>query len=154
MAVTSFLQPRKSLTMKNRRKIRIVFLLRWWYCLGVSSIVVCVVDSFSSTVVVGSKHKFRHEQLLPRFVNKLLPRFIDANDNNNNNNHHHHHHHNVSFVSRDGRNTTTSTTTTGGVYRRIEDWHDESNDPFHVIKHLKREKAKWAKTFEDGGDGI
>jgi hypothetical protein len=40
-------------------------------------------------------------------------------------------------------------------YRRIEDWHDETADPRHAIEHLKRERAKWAKAFEDlGGDGI
>jgi hypothetical protein len=42
-----------------------------------------------------------------------------------------------------------------GSYRRIEDWHEEHHDPSHVIEHLKRERAKWQKTFEDlGGDGI
>lgn len=50
------------------------------------------------------------------------------------------------------QNTTSPTT---GGYRRIEDWHDETHDPKHVIEHLKREQARWTKTFEDlGGDGI
>ena len=47
--------------------------------------------------------------------------------------------------------------TTG--YRPIEDWHDEyrskNADEFKAITHLRREKARWGKTFESlGGDGI
>lgn len=44
-------------------------------------------------------------------------------------------------------------------YRPIEDWHDEyrskNADEFKAITHLRREKARWGKTFESlGGDGI
>ena len=44
-------------------------------------------------------------------------------------------------------------------YRPIEDWHDEYRgkyaDEFKAITHLRREKARWGKTFESlGGDGI
>ena len=47
----------------------------------------------------------------------------------------------------------------GCGYRRIEDWHDDhvkANPEEHqVLTHLKREKARWGKTFESlGGDGI
>lgn len=53
----------------------------------------------------------------------------------------------------DGTSSVSQSNRTG--YRRIEDWHEETYDPTHVIKHLKQEKAKWAKTFEGlGGDGI
>jgi hypothetical protein len=52
-------------------------------------------------------------------------------------------------------NSQTSETNSVGSYRRIEDWHEEHHDPNHVIEHLKREQARWRKTFEDlGGDGI
>lgn len=54
----------------------------------------------------------------------------------------------------DDKNLVSDNNTRTG-YRRIEDWHIETRDPSHVIKHLKLERAKWAKTFEDlGGDGI
>jgi hypothetical protein len=53
-----------------------------------------------------------------------------------------------------GRASPEGTNRTG-VYRRIEDWHDDTHDPTHVIEHLKRERAEWSKKFEDlGGDGI
>lgn len=49
-------------------------------------------------------------------------------------------------------------------YRRIEDWHTdhiaENPEGAQVLAHLKREKAKWAKTFGSddslgrGGEGI
>ena len=56
-------------------------------------------------------------------------------------------------ASNDGNITSTSSST--GGYRSIEEWHEESHNPNHVIEHLKREQARWAKTFEDlGGDGI
>ena len=54
----------------------------------------------------------------------------------------------------DTSNTTISTElnstqkeTTG--YRRIEDWHEETRDSKHVIRHLKRERAKWTKAFDN-----
>jgi hypothetical protein len=43
------------------------------------------------------------------------------------------------------------TTTTKGGYRRIEEWHEETNDSKHVIRQLKQEKAKWRKAFDDFG---
>ena len=42
---------------------------------------------------------------------------------------------------------TTTTTTTG--YRRIEEWHEENHDSKHVIRHLKRERTRWNKTFDN-----
>lgn len=42
---------------------------------------------------------------------------------------------------------STVTTTTG--YRRIEEWHEETRDSKHVIRHLKQEKTRWKKTFDN-----
>ena len=55
--------------------------------------------------------------------------------------------------------TPVNTRGGGGGYRRIEDWHDnhvkENPEEHQVLTHLKREKARWGKTFESlGGDGI
>jgi hypothetical protein len=51
-------------------------------------------------------------------------------------------------------NNNNRTAMTGG-YKRIEDWHVETHDPNHMVEHLKRERARWAKTFEGlGSDGI
>jgi hypothetical protein len=71
---------------------------------------------------------------------------------------------NGGFEDDDNWNLTASSATVSdsqtdpvskGVYRRIEDWHHENHDPNHVIKHLKREQARWASAFEDlWGDGI
>ena len=57
----------------------------------------------------------------------------------------------------DEKNENTSTKRKG--YRPIEDWHDEyknqNADEFKAITHLRRERARWGKTFESlGGDGI
>jgi len=45
--------------------------------------------------------------------------------------------------------TETTKTTTMGGYQRIEEWHEENQDSEHVLRHLKQEKARWAKTFDD-----
>ncbi|KAG7363265.1 hypothetical protein IV203_026625 [Nitzschia inconspicua] len=62
----------------------------------------------------------------------------------------------VSFYGKNhNRTELNKSTPRTGVYRSIEEWHDDTHDPNHVIDHLKRERAKWAKMFEDlGGDGI
>jgi len=44
-------------------------------------------------------------------------------------------------------------------YRHVEEWHAEhsAKNPHgaHVLANLKRERARWSKTFDDlGGDGI
>jgi hypothetical protein len=60
-------------------------------------------------------------------------------------------------LNHQNRTSSFAPTTINGVgaYRRIEDWYDDTHNPNHVIDHLKREQARWAKTFEDlGGDGI
>ncbi len=45
-------------------------------------------------------------------------------------------------------NVTQNETKTKG-YRPIEEWHEETHDPKHVIQQLKQEKARWEKTFGD-----
>jgi hypothetical protein len=130
------------------QKFRFVFLFEWFCCLGVSSILVGV-NSFNINVAVGSvKRRWQYQQCPTRF-NSLI---CDANGSSSNNIYGNDE---VLFVvSRDERNTTAASSGVG-VYRRIEDWHEDTHDQHHVIKHLKQEKAKWVKTFEDVGvDGI
>ena len=57
----------------------------------------------------------------------------------------------------DDKNENTNTKRKG--YRPIEDWHDEyknqNADEFKAITHLRRDRARWGKTFESlGGDGV
>ena len=44
---------------------------------------------------------------------------------------------------------TQNETKTKGYYRPIEEWHEETHDPKHVILQLKQEKARWKETFGD-----
>ena len=64
---------------------------------------------------------------------------------------------NQTSVDADDKSENTDTKRKG--YRPIEDWHDEyrnkNADEFKAITHLRRERARWGKTFESlGGDGI